>query len=97
VTEDGRQMVVNRKVGMICTCYELNKSALLTVCVAMNYHSVLKDLLQDCCFIPTHAHIYTLKHKFTLTFKTLKSTLKHFSAVATTCFGPYVRPSSGVS
>jgi len=32
----------------------------------------------NCCFIPTHAHIYILKHKFTLIFKTLRSTLKTF-------------------
>jgi len=29
-------------------------------------------------FIPTHAHIYTLKHYFTLILKTLKSILKTF-------------------
>ena len=45
-------------------------------------------------FIPTHAHIYTLKHQFTLILKTLKSILKHFSKVAATCFGTYLRPFS---
>ena len=28
-------------------------------------------------FIATHAHIHTLKHQFTLIFKTLKSILKN--------------------
>jgi hypothetical protein len=51
----------------------------------------------NCCFIPTHVHMYTLKHQFMLIFKILKSMLKHFSEVAPTCFGPCVWPFSGGS
>jgi hypothetical protein len=48
-------------------------------------------------FVPTLALTYTLKHQLTLTFRTLKHCLKHFSDVTPTCFGPLILPSSGGS
>jgi len=48
-------------------------------------------------FVPTHTHIYTLKHQLTLTLKTLKTVKKTFSDVTPTCFGPLIRPFSGDS
>jgi hypothetical protein len=45
-------------------------------------------------FIPIHAQFYTLKKNFTLLLKKLKNSFKKF---APTCFGPYLRTSSGGS
>jgi len=50
----------------------------------------------NCCLFQL-MHLYTLEHQLTLTFKTLKNCLKHFSDDTPTCFGPLIRPSSGGS
>jgi len=69
---------------------------LYTVVSRKNAFWLVQRNRDNCCLFQL-MHLYTLKHQLTLTFKTLKNCYKPFSEVAPTCFGPFIRPSSGGS